>query len=111
MTFISVGGGGSNTDFVESLLDTALYMLGSDAPPQVMTTSYGIDEYTVSPKLAEYVEAVDQGDRFSPPDIRLGTSAIHTQRLVPEARRSCLRQETAASLADTTPPAAAPSSY
>ena len=56
MTFISVGGGSDDTDFVEELLDTALYMLGSDAPPQVMTTSYGIDEYTVSAKLAEYVE-------------------------------------------------------
>ena len=56
VTFISVGGGSDDTDFVEELLDTALYMLGSDAPPQVMTTSYGIDEYTISAKLAEYVE-------------------------------------------------------
>ncbi|TFY65282.1 hypothetical protein EVJ58_g2063 [Rhodofomes roseus] len=52
VTFISVGGGSDVTDFTDALLDTAIYMIGLEDPPQVMTTSYGIDENTVSEKLA-----------------------------------------------------------
>ncbi|KZT71791.1 family S53 protease-like protein [Daedalea quercina L-15889] len=52
VTFISVGGSSDDTDFTDELLDTALYMIGLGSPPQVMTTSYGVDEYLISEKLA-----------------------------------------------------------
>ncbi|KAH9910454.1 family S53 protease [Fomitopsis serialis] len=52
VTFISVGNTDNGTDdeFAETLIDTALYMLPS--PPQVMTTSYGDDEEYISENLA-----------------------------------------------------------
>ncbi|TFY50871.1 hypothetical protein EVJ58_g10853 [Rhodofomes roseus] len=39
-------------EFAESLIDTASYMLDLDDPPQVMSTSYGVNESQVSEKLA-----------------------------------------------------------
>lgn len=53
VTFISVGEDVSNNtngddEFAEALLDTALYMLELEYPPQVMTTSYGDDEQYIS---------------------------------------------------------------
>ncbi|KAH9913299.1 peptidase S8/S53 domain-containing protein [Fomitopsis serialis] len=40
-------------EFAGWLLDTAHYMLGLDDPPQVMSTSYGVNEEMVSEKLAQ----------------------------------------------------------
>ncbi|KAH9913294.1 family S53 protease [Fomitopsis serialis] len=53
VTFISVGNTDNGTDdeFAETLIDTALYML-VPSPPQVMTTSYGDDEEYISENLA-----------------------------------------------------------
>ncbi|KAF9816777.1 hypothetical protein IEO21_03857 [Rhodonia placenta] len=51
-TFISVGGNWSTDGFLGSLLDTANYLLSQDSPPQVVSTSYGLDEKLVSQKFA-----------------------------------------------------------
>ncbi|KZT71785.1 hypothetical protein DAEQUDRAFT_755611 [Daedalea quercina L-15889] len=40
-------------EFAEYLIDTATYMLGLDSPPTVMPTSYGVNEESVSEKLAQ----------------------------------------------------------
>lgn len=53
VTFISVGedvasNPNGDDEFAEALLDTALYVLGLESPPQVMTTSYGDDEEYIS---------------------------------------------------------------
>ncbi|KZT71792.1 subtilisin-like protein [Daedalea quercina L-15889] len=54
VTFISAGDSYYPTDdeFADLLLYTALYMLVPPSPPQVMTTSYGDDEYLISEALA-----------------------------------------------------------
>ncbi|CCL99219.1 uncharacterized protein FIBRA_01234 [Fibroporia radiculosa] len=48
ITFISVGG----FDFPEALLNTAIFLLAQQSPPQVISDSYGYDENLVSQKLA-----------------------------------------------------------
>ncbi|KAM5542033.1 hypothetical protein V8D89_004343 [Ganoderma adspersum] len=48
--FISVGP--SNDGGVDDFLDVAHFLLSQNNPPNVLTTSYGIDEGDVSPKLA-----------------------------------------------------------
>ncbi|CCL99221.1 uncharacterized protein FIBRA_01236 [Fibroporia radiculosa] len=45
--FISVGG-----DFFDALLDTANFLAGVDAPPYVLSTSYGDNEDAISQRLA-----------------------------------------------------------
>lgn len=51
VVFISVG-----NDFqdgaLEGFLDIINFLLGEDSPPQVLTTSYGQDEDTISQALA-----------------------------------------------------------
>ncbi|KAL6298313.1 family S53 protease [Sparassis latifolia] len=50
ITFLSVGS--QNNDGVAGSLDVVNYFLSADAPPQVVTTSYGMDERSVTPDLA-----------------------------------------------------------
>ena len=51
VTFISVG---DNTqDDLDGFLDIINFLLGESNPPQVLTTSYGFNENTVSPSLAK----------------------------------------------------------
>ncbi|KAI0055948.1 family S53 protease [Artomyces pyxidatus] len=55
VTFISVGPANSsesNADFVASLQDIMLFLLGQKSPPNVLTTSYGLNEADVSQPLA-----------------------------------------------------------
>ncbi|KZT71838.1 subtilisin-like protein [Daedalea quercina L-15889] len=53
VTFITVGGEAATGDELANVfIDTAAYLLNQSAPPQVVTTSYGIDEDTVSQNLA-----------------------------------------------------------
>ena len=52
--FISVGDNFQDGD-LEGFLDIVNFLLDEDAPPQVMTTSYGQNENTISRALAEYV--------------------------------------------------------
>ncbi len=52
--FISVGEDVQDGG-LEGFLDTVNYVSSMDTPPNVMTTSYGQDESTMSPKLAKYV--------------------------------------------------------
>ena len=49
--FISVGDQWQDGD-LEGFLDVVNFLLGEDAPPSVMTTSYGQNEDTISRKLA-----------------------------------------------------------
>ncbi|CCL99220.1 uncharacterized protein FIBRA_01235 [Fibroporia radiculosa] len=51
VTMVTVGG----DDFLQSLLDTALFLLNEPNPPQVVSTSYGDDEYLVSEKMANTI--------------------------------------------------------
>src|ERR1700761_2337237 len=51
VTFLSVGGGGSDADFGESLLDTTIFLHQTPHPPSVMTTSYGDTESAFDPGL------------------------------------------------------------
>ena len=53
-TFISVG---ENTRDVnlDGFLDIINFLAGQTAPPQVLTTSYGQNENTISRNLAKYV--------------------------------------------------------
>ncbi|KZT02535.1 subtilisin-like protein [Laetiporus sulphureus 93-53] len=54
VTFLAVGPYANTTgEFVEALLNTASYLLGEAHPPQVLSTSYGMNEDTISQKLAE----------------------------------------------------------
>ncbi|KAI0823806.1 family S53 protease [Trametes gibbosa] len=50
-TFISVGDNFQDGD-LEGFLDIINFLLDESAPPQVLTTSYGQNENTISPKLA-----------------------------------------------------------
>ncbi|TFY62562.1 hypothetical protein EVJ58_g3775 [Rhodofomes roseus] len=53
VTFITVGGDvNSGDELANVLIDTANYLLNQTAPPQVITTSYGLDESTISQNLA-----------------------------------------------------------
>ncbi len=52
--FISVGDQFQDGD-LEGFLDVINFVLDEDAPPNVMTTSYGQNENTISQKLAQYV--------------------------------------------------------
>ena len=52
--FISVGDSYQDGDLA-GFLDVINYVLDEDAPPNVMTTSYGQNEDTISQKLAQYV--------------------------------------------------------
>ena len=49
--FISVGDDFQDGD-LEDFLDVVNFLLDEDAPPSVMTTSYGQNENTISRKLA-----------------------------------------------------------
>ena len=51
--FISVGEDFHDGD-LEGFLDIINFLSGENAPPQVLTTSYGQNEYTISRKLASY---------------------------------------------------------
>ncbi|KZV99446.1 hypothetical protein EXIGLDRAFT_712134 [Exidia glandulosa HHB12029] len=51
-TFISVGNNFQDGD-LQGFLDIINFLLAEDAPPQVLTTSYGGDEDGISPALAE----------------------------------------------------------
>lgn len=53
-TFISVGDDFQDGD-LEGFLDIINFLLNESAPPQVLTTSYGQNENTISAKLAKYV--------------------------------------------------------
>ena len=50
--FISVGENFQDGD-LEGFLDVVNFLLDEDAPPTVMTTSYGQDESTISRNLAK----------------------------------------------------------
>ncbi|KAL6298315.1 peptidase S8/S53 domain-containing protein [Sparassis latifolia] len=50
ITFLSVGS--QNNDGAAGFLDVVDYFLSADTPPQVVTTSYGMDESSVTPDLA-----------------------------------------------------------
>lgn len=52
MNFISVGDD-ANSDGVFGYLDTADYILSDQSSAYVVTTSYGGDEYTISPNAFE----------------------------------------------------------
>lgn len=51
VTFISVGDDYQDGQ-LEGFLDIINYLLDQDSPPQVLTTSYGSDESSVSKALA-----------------------------------------------------------
>ena len=53
-TFISVGENTRDGD-LGGFLDIINFLLGEAAPPQVLTTSYGQNENTVSRAMAKYV--------------------------------------------------------
>ena len=53
VTFISAGE--RNSDGLGGFLDMINFLLGESAPPQVLTTSYGQNENTVSSNLAKSV--------------------------------------------------------
>lgn len=53
VTFISAGE--RNKDGLGGFLDMINFLLGESAPPQVLTTSYGQNENTVSNNLAKSV--------------------------------------------------------
>jgi hypothetical protein len=50
VTFISVGP--NNVDLVGAFLYLATYLLSMPQPPQVVTSSYGVDENTIDPGVA-----------------------------------------------------------
>ena len=52
--FISVGEDFQDGD-LEGFLDIINFLLAEDTPPQVLTTSYGQNENTISRNLAKYV--------------------------------------------------------
>lgn len=52
-TFISVGSSVQDGD-LSGFLDIINFLLGEDAPPQVLTTSYGANEGDVSAALEQY---------------------------------------------------------
>ncbi|KAI1785024.1 family S53 protease [Ganoderma leucocontextum] len=52
--FISVGDYFQDGD-LEGFLDVVNFLLGEDAPPSVMTTSYGQNENTISRRLAQHL--------------------------------------------------------
>ncbi|KDQ58299.1 hypothetical protein JAAARDRAFT_177501 [Jaapia argillacea MUCL 33604] len=49
-TFIAVGL--NSTDIIMEFLDIITYLVAMDQPPQVLTTSYGFNEFVLSPALA-----------------------------------------------------------
>lgn len=51
-TFISVGNSFQDGD-LSGFLDIINFLLAEDAPPQVLTTSYGADEEDISPALSQ----------------------------------------------------------
>lgn len=51
--FISVGEDNQDNG-LEGFLDIVNFLLAEDAPPQVLTTSYGQNENTMSAALAKY---------------------------------------------------------
>ena len=52
-TFISVGNNTQDGD-LDGSLDIINFLLNQDAPPQVLTTSYNVDESDVSFPLTKY---------------------------------------------------------
>ncbi len=54
VTFISVGDENQDGE-LDGFLDVINFLLGETAPPQVLTTSFGQNENTVSRVLAKYV--------------------------------------------------------
>lgn len=59
VTFISVGN--DNKDSVFGFLDLINFLVGLDVPPQVLTTSYGADEFGIAPNLVQYVSVTMRG--------------------------------------------------
>jgi tripeptidyl-peptidase-1 len=57
-SFISVGNDFQDGD-LEGFLDIVHFLQGEGSPPQVITTSYGQDEGTISLKLAQYASALE----------------------------------------------------
>ena len=54
VNFITVEGDVNTGDqFANVLIDTASYLLDQTAPPQVVTTRYGLDEDLISDNLAQ----------------------------------------------------------
>lgn len=63
MTFLSVGGVENGTDtaadarenveFGNALLDTTIFLLDTDTPPTVVSTSYGDNEENIDPEIAQ----------------------------------------------------------
>ena len=54
MTYYFIGFDNNDGD-LEGFLDEANLLLGLDHPPEVLTTSYGFQESTLTPELTEYV--------------------------------------------------------
>ena len=55
-TFISVGDRFQDGD-LDGFLDIVNFLNGERSPPNVLTTSYGRNENTISPKLAKYASS------------------------------------------------------
>ena len=85
-TFISVGDQFQDGD-LEGFLDTINFLLAEDAPPNVLTTSYGQNENTISQKLAQYVPLIllNRALAYFPP------LQEPLQRARPARRSRCLR--------------------
>ena len=62
MTLYAVGGETIYPDdFVNLAIDSTAYFLNLTAPPQVISTSYGTDEDSITPRLAVYVASLSLG--------------------------------------------------
>lgn len=82
ITFISVGDQTQDGD-LDGFLDTINYLLNQDAPPQVLTTSYGDYEPDIPIAMAEYVEASSRFELTSEACLTwTGTCATRTRNLV-----------------------------